>query len=257
MLLSTSKFWRRFYAAAFTLVIAAMLLRFGADDPIGHWFLRVVNPMTAILLVVTIFKKIRLPKALWLGLSLLLLTFQWRLHSQYFKNNAAAFMIEPERLEAFAWLKDNTPKNSIVAASMKDSLYLPAYTNNQPYLKQSQLSWADDQELRQRFLEVNKVTGTAEDQLVSMFTDDQGLKSKKRFDFDACAGHFLFFRLYAGADYYSCTVPKTVLDEILEQYAQTPARLTYPAGDWLSQGQIDFGRLIWENQNYKIYALDR
>lgn len=246
------KRWRGFYLGSSAIILFAWLIRFGADDPIGHWFLRVVNPMTAILIFSLLFNYLNWPKIARLTAIALLLVFQFRLHWQYFYNNAAAFTVEPERLEAFNWLKRNTPADSVVAADMKNSLYLPAYTHNQPYLKQAQLSHAGNDELIQRFLEVYKISHA---DLVSLFTDDPDLIAKKRFDFDACAGHFLFFRLYQQADYYHCSVPDEILAKILNQFDQTPPQLSYPADYWLGTDPIDLGRLVWENQTYRIYAL--
>lgn len=251
-----NKYWLSFYIAVTLAIAAASVTKFGADDPIGHWFLRVVNPMTAILIVVSLFNKLKLKPALLMIIFFLVLGFQFRLHWQYFKNNAAAFSIEPERLEAFNWLKQNTPKGSVVVAGMKDSLYLPAYTQNTPYLKQAQLSRADNRELLQRFLEVNKLAEASKEQLALMFSNQQELKAKKRFDFDNCAGNFLFFRLYKGSDYYDCSIPEDKLKQILTQYESISPQLSYPADYWLSMDYVDFGQLLWENKTYKIYALN-
>ncbi len=250
------KYWLTFYLAVSLLVAVALVFKFGVDDPIGHWFLRVVNPMTAVLIFTTLFNKLKWPKAAGVGVTILLLAFQFRLHFQYFKNNAAAFTVEPEKLEAFNWLKDNTPKNSVVATGIKDSLYLPAYTNNQPYLQQAQLSYADNSELLQRFLQTYKLAGFTDEQLVKVFQDNPELIAKKRFDFDNCASKFLYFRLYQGADYYNCNVPETILRQILYQFEQTSDQLTYPADYWLGTERVDFGQLVWENRQYKIYQLN-
>lgn len=250
------KFWLTFYASIFSLIVITISIKFGADDPIGHWFLRVVNPMTAVIFFVILFNKVKLSKFILIGTTILLLFFQFRLHFLYFKNNANAFTISSEKLEAFHWLKQNTPKYSIVATpSLGDSLYLPAYTNTRPYLKHAQLRPAENSELLQRLLEVYKIARWDSERLTMMFLDNQKLIAKKRFDFDQCAGHFLFFRLYNGANYYSCTVPKPVLDEILEQYQKIPTRFTYPVDYWLGTDYLDFGKLLWENKTYKIYAL--
>jgi len=246
------KRWRGFYMGVIVLVAAASIFKFGPDDPIGHWFLRVVNPMTALLLFTVLFKYLKWPKLLRLALITGLLLFQFRLHWQYFHHNAAAFTIEPERVQAFTWLKQNTLTGSIVAADMKNSLYLPTYTHNQPYLKQAQLSQADNHEILRRFLEIYKIKGV---DITTLFTDNRELIAQKRFDFDQCAGHFLFFRLYNQTNYYSCTLPASVLEEILTQYQQTPAGLTYPADYWMGTEPIDFGILLWENQTYKVYDL--
>lgn len=250
------KFWLTFYAGITTLVIGSMLIKFGADDPIGHWFLRVVNPMTAVLIFISLFNKLKLKPILLILISFIVLSFQFRLHWQYFKNNALAFQIEPARLEAFNWLRQNTPRGSVVVAGTQDSLYLPVYTQNTPYLKQAQLSQASNQELLQRFLEVNKIAGIKSEMLVKMFEDNNELKNKKRFNFDACAGHYLFFRLYKGSNYYDCRIPEDKLQQILSQYQQMQPQLTYPADYWLSTDYVDFGKLLWENQEYKIYVLN-
>ena len=88
-----------------------------------------------------------------------------------------------------------------------------------------------------------------------MFNDNNVLIAKKRFEFDDCAGHFLYFRLYNGADYYSCAVPEPVLEHILNQYQNTQTQLTFPADYWLGTTPIAFGKLLWENSKYKIYEL--
>ncbi len=251
------KFWLAFYAGIITLVVGTMLIKFGADDPIGHWFLRVVNPMTAILIVISLFNKLKLKPALLILICFLILGFQFRLHWQYFKNNAVAFRIEPERLEAFSWLDKNTSKNSVVVTpSLTDNLYLPAYTHNQPYLLQAQLSHVDNAELLQRFLQVYQISGISNEKLAAKFLNDQQLKINKRFDFDNCAGHFLYFRLFNATDYYSCSVPLEILTQILTQYQQTQPRLTYPADYWLGPDHVDFGELLWENSKYKVYKIN-
>jgi len=250
------RFWLSFYAGFSCLLAITMLLKFGADDPIGHWFLRVVNPLTAIILVLYFFQRFQTSRRLLTIATILLLLFQGRLHYRYFTANAEAFRIEPEKLEAFNYLKHVATTGSIVAApSLADSLYLPGYTNSYAYLKHAQLRPADNQELLQRFLEVYKIADYDQARLKTMFNDNNVLIAKKRFDFDACAGHFLYFRLYNGADYYSCAVPEPVLEHILNQYQNTQAQLTYPADYWLGTESIDFGTLVWENVKYKIYAL--
>jgi len=261
------KFWLSFYSGISTLLIFTVFLKLGPDDPIGHWFLRVVNPLTAILMIIGLFNKLKLRPVLLILICFLVLGFQFRLHWQYFKNNALAFRMEPAKLEAFNWLRQNSPANSVVVTdSLADSLYLPAYTQNTSYLKQAQLSQASNQELLQRFLEVNKTAGVKSEMLVKMFEDNNELKNKKRFNFDTCAGHYLYFREFNGSDYYSCRIPENKLQQILIQYELMTPQLTYPTDYWLwgpfeatwaqvNPDKMDKFKLLWENSKYKIYKL--
>lgn len=252
------QFWQSFYLSATVIIAASALLHFGADDPIGHWFTRVIEPLTIVMFITLINQKVRFIRPVWLAmLSLLLLIYLWQTQRIYFNKNRAGFVIEPEKIELFKWLNQNTPDNSIVVtASLVDNLYLPAHTNNQVFIPRSQVSLVPSAEQLDRFLIAQKLAGKSEAGIRLMFSKNEGLKTRKRFEFDNCAGIYLFFRLYAGRDYYDCRVPEPVLEQILEQYRQTRPDLTkYRADYWLGTEPVEFGRLLWENQTYKIYAL--
>lgn len=261
-------FWLSFYGAITTLITISMLTKFGYDDPIGHWFLRVVNPLTAILMIISLFNKLKLKPALLILICLLVLGFQFRLHWQYFKENAEAFSLESEKKQAFDWLDQSTPKNStVITASLKDNLYLSVYTHNQVYLPQAQLSLASTEELTTRFLQIYHLAEVPEEKIRLMFTDNRELKAIKRFEFDDCAGHYLYFRQFNGSDYYDCSIPEDTLQQILIQYELMTPQLTYRADYWLwgpyekkwakiNPEKIANWKKLWENSSYKIYKMN-
>jgi hypothetical protein len=261
-------FWLSFYGAIITLVVISMLTKFGYDDPIGHWFLRVVNPLTAILMITSLFNKLKLKPALLILICLLVLGFQFRLHWQYFKENAEAFSLEPEKQQVFNWLNQATPRNStVITANLKDNLYLSVYTHNQVYLPQAQLDLASTEELTTRFLQIYRLAEIPAEKIRLMFADNQELKAIKRFELDDCAGHYLYFRQFNGSDYYGCSIPENKLQQILAQYESMSPQLTYPADYWLwgpyekqwaqiNPETIANWQKLWENSQYKIYKLN-
>ncbi|PIR57099.1 MAG: hypothetical protein COU72_02740 [Parcubacteria group bacterium CG10_big_fil_rev_8_21_14_0_10_41_35] len=253
-----SQFWLSFFSTSLIIVTGSQILGLGFDDPIGHWLLRVIYPLTAVFGFNLLFNYLKRDnRYLALGLTLLLLGYQARLHWQYFKNQAPAFMIESERLELFDWLNKNTAKDSVViTAGLTDNLYLPVYTHNNVFIPQSQLTLAPTAEAESRFLIAQKIAGVSEAELKNMFKENAALKLIKRFDFDHCAGHYLYFRRFVGKDYYNCAIPKEKLTGLLDQYAKLEPGLTkYRADYWLGTTPIAFGKLLWENSKYKIYEL--
>ena len=100
-----------------------------------------------------------------------------------------------------------------------------------------------------------------------MFADNQELKAIKRFEFDDCAGHYLYFRQFNGSDYYGCRIPEDKLQQILAQYESMSPQLTHPADYWLwgpyeekwaqvNPDKMDNFKLLWENSKYKIYKIN-
>jgi hypothetical protein len=253
-------YWLSLYTTITILTAGAVLIKFDLDDPIGHWFLRLVEPLTFLIITVLIAQRIKkLPALINYSLFGLLLLYQATSHWQYFQSKLSSFYIEPEKQELFIWLNQNTAKNSVVVTpSLKDNLYLAIYTHNSSFIPRSQLSLAPTAEAVDRFLLTQKLAGKTNADIRLMFSNDPTLKAKKRFDFDNCAGIYLFFRQYAGSDYYNCSLPQSDLDRLLNQYQNTRLELNqYRADYWLGTNYIDFGQLLWENQAYKIYALNQ
>jgi len=256
-----SNFWQRFYLTGLILIGVSAMIKLGLDDPIGHWLIRVIYPMTVVLVMVIVAERVKkLPEWLSILLVLILMGYQARVHWQYFKHQARAFQIEPERLELFEWLNHNTEKDSVViTSSLKDNLYLPVYTHNNVFIPRAQLSLAPTGEALERFLTVNKLAGTSEEELRRMFLENKDLKAKKRFEFDNCAGVYLYFRQYAGSDYYNCSVPEEKLDQILAEYDEVePSLSKWRADYWLTQSDKQIFAnwpLVWENKKYQVYKL--
>lgn len=258
-------FWQVFYSSGIALVIIVELLNFNVDNMLGHLMLRVFYPMIIIftwVIMIGFIKKDK--KMLALLLSLGLLVYQFVVHYQYFKNNAEMFKLEPARKQVFEWLNQNTSIDSVVLTdSLVDNLYLTVMTHNNVFVPHSYLSLAPDTEVIERFLLVNKLNGNTEDRLkqqLSLTEENIQLKSKKRFNFDNCAGHYLFFRRFIEHDYYNCSVSEEMLEGMVSEYRQMEPDLDlykekYQMDYWLTKKDFDQGELLWENQVYKIYGL--
>lgn len=254
-------FWLSFFSANLTLFFLVHLLNIKVDDPVGHWLIRAVFPMGIILVFIIAVEKVRKRgKILGIGLCCLLLLYQARIHWVYFKKNAATFQIESDRLQVFDWLNHHTTKDSvIVTTNLTDNIYLTVYTHNNVFIPFSYLTLAPVSERETRFLTAYKLAGISPERILSMFSqtkENSQLITRKRFSFDNCGGHYLYYRQYTGSDFYNCSIPENKLNSLLEQYQQLKPDLNqYRADYWLGTDKIDFGRLVWENQTYKIYAL--
>jgi len=191
-------FFLNIFITGLVLILGANLFKFGLDDPIGHWMLRVIYPNLIIITVVIIAERIKTINWKVAVLILIgLLSYQFRVHWQYFKYNAQAFYIESDKLELFEWLNQNTPRGSVVvSASLKDNLYLPIFTHNNNFIPRAQISLVPTQEAEKRFLIAQKMAGKVDSDIKAMFEINQKLKQKKRFEFDNCAGVYLYFRQF-------------------------------------------------------------
>jgi len=251
-------FFRDIFITGLGLMVGSALLKFGLDDPIGHWMLRAIYPSLIMLIVVILAERIKKINAVITILIIIsLLGYQFRTHWQYFKNAALAFYLEPKKKELFNWLNENTPNGSVVVTnSLKDNLYLQIYTHNNSYIPRAQISLAPTAEAEERFLIAQKMAGKTEPDIRAMFVENTLLKQKKRFDFDQCGGVYLYFRKYINKDYYNCFVPEEVLEQILQRYQQIEPELTkYQADYWLTDQDFTKGKLLWENQVYKLFKL--
>lgn len=258
------KFWLSFFLTSLMIIIGAELVGLRFDDPVGHWLLRVVYPISIVYGFNLLFNYLKSDlKWLSLGLCLLVIGFQAKLHFEYFKNQAEAFSIEPERLEMFQWLNQNTQKNSVVLTdNLKDNLYLPVYTHNNVFVARSQLSLANNQERVERFLIALKLNQKTPEELEALFDQDKDLKKIKRFKFENCGGVYLFFRKFNQADYYNCSVPDEVLEQMIKDYNNINLEIgfkKYKADYWLTnqEKQIDNASLVWENKAYKLWQINQ
>lgn len=255
-----SVFWQLYYAAMIVVLLGSKLLNFSLDDPVGHWRLRIIYPLTLGFILLLINQWLKIKKTFWIALAVLLLVYQSRVHWQFFHKKAASFYIEPEKLEVFNWINRNTANDSVVlTTSLKDNLYLTIFTHANVFIPRSQHSLAPADEALERFLILYKAAGVPAERVQTMLSLTEAnleLKAKGRFNFDDCGGHYLYFRRFIGNDYYNCSVPEEKLAEILEQYETLQPDLTkYRADYWLGAEPVAFGRLVWENSAYKIYAL--
>lgn len=275
-------FWSKFYLAGAMILMSLKLSGLKAEDMKEHWMIRVVWPLTVIFLILIIgrllknFLKKKNIKLLIVGLTLGLLLYQARIHWQYFKIHADLYYLEPQRVEMFKWLNQNTPKDSVVlTTSLTDNLYLPVYTHNNVFIPRGFLSIVPADEAIERFLLIYKIADIPEERIKNMFSltkNNQELRQKKRFNFDDCAGLHLFFRRYIGSDYYNCSVPDDQLALILSTYEKLDTdlkqwRKKYRIDYWLwgpnekqwagvNPDQIDNWQLVWENQDYTIYKIN-
>lgn len=269
-------FWKSMYLASFIMVIMVYLLKVTVDDPQGHWMNRIIYPLTAVLLLVLVLRRLKKDyQVIAISLSLLLLAYQAHSHWMYFNNSASVFQLEPQREEVFRWLNQNTPNDSVVAtAGLIDNMYLPVYTHNNLFMPFSYLTLASPAEILERFLIVYKTAGIKEARIKDMLSltqENQELKSKKRFNFDDCGGHYLYYRFYVGGDFYNCSVPLSQQSKILSDYQAIGTDLNiwrqkYKMDYWLwgpqeqQWAQINpetftDWQLVFANQSYKLFKL--
>lgn len=270
-------FWRSFWLAGIILGSIISLLHFNVDNMLGHWLLRIFYPYLFIWLALGICLRIKKLNNRWLWVMIfLLLVYQFRVHWQYFTNNQNMFILPKEKTQLFTYLNQNTPIDSVVlTAGLTDNLLLTVFTHNNVFIPQAYLSLATDADRSQRFLLANKLAGVPETQIaasLSLTEENQTLKAKKRFNFDNCAGHYLYFRRFIGADYYNCSVSNTQQDILLNRYRELQPdwnvlKLNYRIDYWLfgpyenqwaTIDPIDFDwQLIWSNSSYQLFAPTR
>lgn len=268
-------FWQLFYLTGIILIIGTKITGLAIDDPLGHWRLRVIYPLTAGFLLILITQRMKIKTVILLLISFLLLIYQTRVHWQYFKDRSAVFYLEPERKGLFNWINDNTVKDSVILTiGLTDNLYLSTYTHANVFIPHSPWSLAPDTEALERFLLLYKAGKVPVERIEMMFSlteKNQQLKKKKRFNFDDCGDHYLYFRRFANNDYYNCSVSSQHLDKILKDYKQIDGDLNkwkqkYRMDYWLwgpneeKWAQIDpeefkDWQLMWENAEYKIYKI--
>jgi hypothetical protein len=256
-----ASFWQIFFLSGIGLIVSIELLGFNVDNTVGHMMLRIFYPYMIVfgwIVILSWFKKDN--KLVAVLLSLCLLAYQAKVHYQYFKINAQMFQIEPERKEMFEWLNSNTQADSVVLTdSLINNLYLTIMTHNNVFIPHSYLSLAGDEEVIDRFLFVNKLAGNSKERIVEMLSlteENKKLRAKKRFNFDNCGGHYLFFRRFISHDYYNCAISEEELNKIIKQYDELTLNLKkYRADYWLTDKSFDQGLLLWENGQYKIYSL--
>lgn len=269
-------FWQSLYLTGVILVAMVYWLNLSVDDPFGHWLDRAIYPLSTILLSVLTMRKLKKDyKVIGICLSLILLAYQGRSHWVYFKNSAEIFQLEPERQEVFNWLNNHTPKDSVViTTSLTDNLYLPVYTHNNLFAPFSYLTLAPQSENLERFLIAYRAINIPDERIKNMFSlteTNQQFRAKKRFHFDDCGGHYIFYRLFVGADFYNCSVPSEKLEIILSDYQTINADLE----QWKQKYRMDYWlwgpyekqwarinpetdknwKLLWQNNNYRVYKI--
>jgi len=272
-----ARFFQWFYLTGLILVVIVLGLDLSIDDMIGHWMGRVVHPLTIIFGLGLLIRQLK-KNYLYFSIAacLLLLGYQARIHQRYFKNHAYLFHLEPERLEAFEWLNQNTQKDSVVlTTSLVNNLYLPIYTHNNSFIPRAPQSLTPSQEALERFLLVYKKLNVPKDRIKYMFRlneKNKKLRLKKRFDFDDCGGHYIYFRRFIANDYYNCSVPVEHLETIIDKYQTIKVdrletwRQKYRIDYWLwgpneekwaqvNPGEFSNWQLIWQNQDYKLFKL--
>jgi len=272
-----SRFFQWFYLTGLILVAIVLGFNLSIDDMIGHWMGRVIYPFTIIFLLGLLIRQLKKNYLyLSIGACLLLLGYQARVHQKYFRNHAFSFHLEPGRLEAFEWLNQNTEKDSVVlSASLVNNLYLPIYTHNNSFIPRAPQSLAPSEEALERFLLVYKRLEIPEERLNEMFSlteKNKKLRLKKRFDFDDCGGHHLYFRRFIANDYYNCSVPVEHLKTIIDKYQALKVepleawRNKYRMDYWLwgpyekeyavvNPESLDDWQIVWQNEEYKIFKI--
>ena len=268
-------FWQLYYLAISLVLLGAKFAWVAIDDPVGHWKLRIIYPLTMGFLLLLAGERIKLKKGIWIAITVVLLVYQARVHWQFFNRQAQAFQIEPDKVEVFKWINQNTQKDSVVLTSgLKDNLYLAIFTHANGFIPRSQHSLAPDTEALERFLLLYKSAGIPAERIKTMFSlteDNQRLKAKGRFNFDDCGGHYLYFRRFISNDYYNCSVSAEQLDEILKNYEAIDGNLKhwkdkYRMNYWLWGPQeqawaqmkpkdFEDWELVFTNQSYQFFKL--
>lgn len=270
-----SWYWQSFYLTALSITLLAKPLGFHINEAVGHWIQRVVHPLATTFLLILLIKKFRQDKV-WIsfGVSLIVLVYQFQAHWQYFKPLAPSFMLEEDRRQLFNFINQNLPRDSVILTrSLKDNLYLSAYTQIHVFIPRQQQTLASDQESLERFLLVNKFLAVPEVNISQMFTftsENQKLAINHQYDFDNCGGIFFYFRKYSNESenkYYDCSVPQEQRQLIVKQYQQINSDLNF----WRAKYRMDYWLigpnddptnfmqmpLIWKNQSYKLFKLSQ
>ncbi len=268
-------FWQLFSLSGIGVVLGLRFSGIKAEDILDHWGMRIFWPMTLMFFISVILKRLNKDsRMIGIIMMLLLLTYQSRIQWIYFKDRAQVFTLEQTKIEMFEWLNQNTQRDSVVATtSLTDNLYLPVYTHNNVVIPRGFLSIVPAEESLERFLMVYKVAGIDANRVSEMFSlteSNKALRARRRFEFEDCAGHHLFFRRYVANDYYNCSVPKEKLKDIMNTYNsidkdlskwQKKYRVDYwlwgPNEEkWAQMNPVDLKwQLVWQNQDYKLFKL--
>jgi len=270
-------FWVSFFATFIGLILAVKVLGVENAEIRGHWLIRIIWPFTFIILLSSFIERVKIDfKYLALILSIILLSYQFIAHYQFYKNNYWMFLIEPERIELFNWFNSHTEKDSVViTASLRDNLYIPVYTHNNVLVPRAFLSIVPAEESLERYLLANKLLGVPKERVEMTFSATEknleGLNNNF-FYWDGCAGHHLFFRLTAQEQYYRCWVTDEKKKNILEQFDIMENNIS----DWQEKYRIDYylwgpyekqwseinpetisGIIkVWENNSFTVYKIN-
>ena len=180
-----------------------------------------------------------------------------------------------EKKQLFDWINESTSADSVIATtSLTDNIYLTVYTQANVFIPRSQHSLAPDSEALERLLYVYKISGISEDRLKAMFSlteSNKQVRAKEHFNFDDCAGHYIYFRRYIGRDYYNCSVPEFVLKDILQKYQSlnlNEINFRYRLDYWLwgpneekwatfiPENDTNW-QLVWSNTAYRLYQFSQ
>ncbi|MEK7622398.1 MAG: hypothetical protein AAB430_00875 [Patescibacteria group bacterium] len=268
-------FWQLYYLAIILVLLVSKLAGVAIDDPVGHWKIRIIYPLTMGFLMLLVNERIKLKKSIWLAIAFGLLVYQARVHWQFFNRQAQAFQIEPDKVGAFEWINQNINKDSVIlTSSLKDNLYLAIFTHANVFIPRSQHSLAPDIEALERFLLLYKAAGIPAERVKTMFSlteDNQRLKTKGRFNFDDCGGHYLYFRRFIKNDYYNCSVSAEQLSQIMKNYEAIEGSLAH----WKNKYRLDYWlwgpqeqawakmkpkdfenwQLVFANSSYQLFKL--
>lgn len=254
------------------LILTALILPIvsqlftGLNIEADHWIVRFLYPTSSFLgtiLIYEIYKRYKFPKVkLILGIVLIisLLKISISTYTEVGKN-PNEFTLGNERKMLYSWMSENIFKNSVIGSlSLKEEIYLAAYTPYYPYIPKGERSLIPSQEITQRYANLMKIFQPQKNILIDAFKIPGQINESPLSKIDEIDDNFAaLFSLQFHYDKFPFPQHVEVINK-LSKYDTYPkiGRLDYLLVGPLEQTESDLSNLrackmIYQNANYKIY----